>query len=81
MAQFDIDEAALEKAFTELESEIKSIAEGMRALSKTRLKQDTIVVILQDITKLNKGQINYVLNALQRLDEFTMKSSPNFTNK
>jgi hypothetical protein len=72
MAQ-SIDAEALAIAAQKLEKEIVAVSEGMRALQSTRLKQETLVVLLQDITKLNKGQITYVLNALARLEDLTLK--------
>jgi hypothetical protein len=74
-----IDEEAFAQAVQNLENEITQISEAMQVIAKSRLKQDTLVVLLQDITKLPKGHINFVLNALQRLEEFTLKK-PKTTN-
>lgn len=59
-----------------LERAIADLAEGMRKLSATRLKRDTIILLLHDATKIGKRQIEYVLNALGQLESNYLKPVP-----
>lgn len=76
--------AAQSKAFVEsvlgpfddvraLESAIVQLSAGMRTLSESRLRRDTIILLLQDATGLGKKQIGFVLNALEQLEQSHLK--------
>jgi hypothetical protein len=54
----------------EVAAAIKQLAEVGEALQAGKLKQKAIVLLLNDITKLPKTHITYVLNALPRLQEY-----------
>lgn len=56
-----------------LEAGIADIAEGMRKLSRSRLRRDTIVLLLHDKTKVARRDINFVLNCLESLDHTYLK--------
>jgi hypothetical protein len=57
-----------------LESSIIEIAKGFKVLSKTRVKQETLVTLLHDYTKVSKVQIRYVLNCLSDLENLFLRN-------
>lgn len=56
-----------------LQAAVVTLADGMRALNRSRLRQDTIILLLHDITKVGKRDIGYVLNALGQLEQHILK--------
>lgn len=60
----------------ELEQAILGISKGMAELAKSRLRRETIVLLLHDATRVGKRHIEYVLNALERLEEQYLKPVP-----
>jgi MinD superfamily P-loop ATPase len=55
---------------------IVDIAAGMKRLTASRLRRDTIILLLHDATRIGKRDIGYVLNALDRLEELYLKPKP-----
>jgi hypothetical protein len=56
-----------------LEHAIGMLAHGMKALSDSRLRRSTIILLLQDATGLGKKQIDSVLTALSTLEKTYLK--------
>lgn len=52
---------------------IIELSEGMRKLNLGPLKKETLIVLLHNSTKLPKREIEYVLNALSRLEADYLK--------
>lgn len=57
----------------EIALEIRRISNSMKALKDSKLNERAIVLLLQDITGLNKIQVKTMLSALQNLDTFFLK--------
>lgn len=55
------------------EQAIIEIAAAMRKISATRLTRSAIVALIYDKSKIQKGQIEVVLNNLDRLEEIWLK--------
>ena len=55
---------------------IVDLSEAMRKLAESRVKQNTIVVLLADMTKMGKRDIMLVLSALDRLESEYLKPAP-----
>lgn len=51
-----------------LAQSIAEIADAMKKIRATRLRQDTLVTLLAHTTKLPRKDITYVLNALDSLE-------------
>ncbi len=56
-----------------LESSILDISKGMKAINKSRLKRDAIVLLISDVTRLSKSRVSIVLNALDQLEDLYLK--------
>lgn len=56
-----------------MEQSIVAIADSMRAINKTRLTRNAIVVLIAANSKLGKGTIEIVLNNLEALEEIYLK--------
>lgn len=56
-----------------LQSEIIKLSNIGKQINESRLKQRAILLLLQDITKLPRNHIMYVLNALPILEETYLK--------
>lgn len=54
-----------------LAREIRMISRAFKKIASGGLTREALVVLLHDSTKIGKQDINYLLNALQRLDEYT----------
>ena len=54
----------------EIADAIRQLAEVGEALQRSPLKQKAQVLLLQDITKLPRTDITYVLNALPHLKDY-----------
>lgn len=54
---------------------IAKLAEGMKILSTSRLKTDTIITLLHASTGLSKRDIKILLGSLDRLEETYLKPS------
>jgi hypothetical protein len=52
---------------------ILGISNAMKRLSKSRLKREAIVALIQDKSKLGKATIEMVLNNLESLEETWLK--------
>lgn len=52
---------------------ILDISKAMKTLSKSRLKREAIVVLIQDKSRLGKSTIELVLNNLESLEETWLK--------
>lgn len=52
---------------------IKDISDAMKKINSGRLKQDAIVVLLQDVTRLPKKHIKMVLDAMECLQSIFLK--------
>lgn len=63
----------LDLRFKEVHENIKVMCEGLRSLEECGLKEDILVLMLVDQTKLTKTQIRSVLEALPRLEEAYLK--------
>lgn len=72
-----VAELKLSDELKAIETAIVELAAGMRALSRTRLKRDTIVLLLHSACKgkVGKRQIEDVLDALERLERDALKLS------
>lgn len=53
--------------------EIRSLSERMRKFNDGPLKRRAVVILLKDITGLNQGQINAVLDGLEALEDHFLK--------
>lgn len=58
------------------EQAIVDIGKAMRAISKTRLTREAIVVLIKDKARIDKHVIELVLNNLERLEEIWLKPCP-----
>jgi hypothetical protein len=67
-------EAPAEQVSAEVMAQaIVDIAKGMKALSASRLKRETIVILVHDQSKIAKGTIRVVLNNLEALEKEYLK--------
>ena len=57
------------KTAEELEAEIEKLTKIFRALRDSRLKRRTLVLLLHDMTKVSKKDINKILDAGPKLAE------------
>jgi siroheme synthase len=71
-------EGIAEDPFTSemMEKAIVELATAARQLMMSRLKQETIVVLLHDQTKISKRTIRTILENLQTLEETYLKPRP-----
>lgn len=53
--------------------EITQIAEAMRSFTESRLKRETIFILIKDATGISKAEIARVLNAAAALDKLYLK--------
>lgn len=56
-----------------LQNSIVSLAEAFETFKKTRLKQDTIITLLHDTSKVSKRDIKTILNCLSELKRLYLK--------
>jgi hypothetical protein len=56
-----------------LESSIVEIAKAMKKLGSSRLKQETLVTLLHDHTKVSKREVRDILNSLEALEVLFLK--------
>lgn len=61
---------------TVLAQHIEQIANGMNQFYSSRIKEDTLVVLLADITKMAKRDIRTVLHAMRVLENVYLKPKP-----
>lgn len=52
---------------------IVKISELGKIIEKSRLNQRAIVLLIQNITKVNRSEITYILNALPQLEKQFLK--------
>jgi hypothetical protein len=64
--KFEVDGEAIAKA-------IEDIAKGMRSLDQSRLKRETIIILIHDQSKVAKKTIRVVLNNLKNLESDWLK--------
>ncbi len=50
--------------------ELVKISDAIEKLLNSGLQRKTIVVLLHDMTKMNKKEIEYILNSLENLGEY-----------
>ena len=60
----------------EIADAIMRLSEVGRAIGQTRLRQDAIILLLQQITKVTRSDIQYVLNALPELERTYLRPKP-----
>ena len=60
-------------SFELMQSEIVKLANVGKQIKKSRLKQRTIILLLHDATKVSKGSINVILEALPDLEKRYLK--------
>jgi len=56
-----------------IEAAILTLAQGMKALNKTRLKYETIVTLLHANSGVGKPNIRLILNNLSELEDIFLK--------
>lgn len=56
-----------------LQSSIVALAEAFEVFNTTRLKQDTIITLLHDTSKIPKRDIKIILNCLTELKQLYLK--------
>lgn len=56
-----------------IEAAIVDLAAGMRALTNSRLKRETIVMLLHDASGVGKPAIRVILNNLDHLEDTFLK--------
>lgn len=59
--------------FEEIEKSIIKLSEVGEKIEKSRLNRRTIILLLNDITKVPKSHIEYILNALPELKNKYLK--------
>lgn len=52
---------------------IEKLATALKKLTDSRLREDTIVLLLHDKTKISKRDIKIILGAMDRLEEVYLK--------
>ena len=62
-----------EKKLKEVEAEIRRVSDAMKQFDKGQLKRRAVVLLLQDITGLNKTDITAVLDGLVKLADVYLK--------
>lgn len=55
---------------------IAALAKGYKALTKTDLKQETLVTLLHDHSKVAKRDIRIILNCLDDLESLFLEKKP-----
>lgn len=56
-----------------LQNSIVALAEAFEVFNTTRLKQDTIITLLHDTSKIPKRDIKIILNCLTELKQLYLK--------
>ena len=56
-----------------LQSSIVALAEAFEVFNTTKLKQDTIITLLHDTSKIPKRDIKIILNCLTELKQLYLK--------
>jgi len=67
------DEKEIEIALEDIAEAIIKISRLGEAIEKSRLNQRAIILLIQNITKVNRNDIKYVLNALPQLEKTFLK--------
>lgn len=62
-----------EKKLDEVAAEIRRVSDAMKRFDKGPLKRKAVVLLLQDITKLNRADITAVLDGLTGLADVYLK--------
>jgi hypothetical protein len=62
-----------EFSFNQIEEEVRKISQIGQAIKNSRLKQKTIVLLLQDMTKIKKSDIELILDKLPELEKEYLK--------
>lgn len=70
-----VNEKALNDILVEVEKEVKNISSAIQVLSKSNLKRDTIVTLIQVNTtpRLTREQISNVIDSIRDLSKFHLK--------
>lgn len=61
------------KPLEELAAQISAVSKMAAAMKASKLKQDTIILLLHDMTKVSKRDIKAVLTALPELERKYLK--------
>lgn len=59
-----------------IEQAILDLAKGMKVLTSTRLKTETIVTLLHESSKVGKPQVRAILQSLSSLEHQFLKPKP-----
>ena len=70
----DLDAVGVVDTADELADEIEKLSEVFTALENSRLKRRTVVLLIHDMTKVGKRDIDTILDALPDLAERYLKS-------
>lgn len=62
-----MDEAEQKKNVEEMAETLDSLAKGVRALLGGRLKEETVVLLISESSKVSKARVRDVLNAIKTL--------------
>lgn len=63
----------LDLRMNETKEQLKEVCRGLRTIQESGLKTDLVVLMLQDMTSLNKTQVKEILYALPKMESRYLK--------